>query len=168
MPASSDGILAVVDDAMGSTATVFEEMNNVLSTKATPTRDQLLRWKKLTGKANKATGRAVRTFWSREDRHQIEKKLLHVSCVLDRLDREANYARVIERLRQHASVGMQEVDRATGAAVQIQHMLAQMAPVSSTSFHGAIFLSLDFKRNDDSLQYLTDPDETATLCPSSS
>lgn len=159
MAASTDEILSVVDDAMESTAKVFDEINSVLSTNDTPTRAQLLRWKKFIGKANKSTGRAVRTFWSREDRHQIEKKLLHVSCVLDRLDREANYARVIERLRQHASVGMQEIDRATGAAVQIQHVLAQLAPVPSTSFHGAMFLSLDFKTNADSLHYLTAPEE---------
>jgi hypothetical protein len=162
MPPPQDEILGVVDEAMASTATVFAEMGEVLTAKETPTRQQLLKWKKLVGKSNKATARAVRTFWSREDRHLIEKKLLHVSAVQDRLDKEANYARVLERLRQHATVGTVEIDRAVGAAVQVQAVLAQLAPVPSTAFHGATFLTLDYQTNEDSLQYLTQSDAPST------
>ena len=153
-----DREVGVLDEAMSSTATVFAEISAMLKKGDVPSKEELKGWKRLTAKGNKAIAKTARIFWSKADRSRVENALLKQTIKSERLDRDANYARILEKLRSHSNIATPDIDRACGAAAQVQVVLSQLAPVPNTSFHGAAFLALSFN---DSLPAPTDPQPSA-------
>lgn len=142
-----DGVEQLVDEAMASTAAMFSEISELLKGQTQPTRDQLKAWKKLAAHSNKAISKSTRLFWQKEDRAKIEQSILKQTMQKERLDRDANYARVLEKLRSHSNLATNDLDRACGAASHVQVVLSQLAPVPSTSYHGAAFLALSYNKD---------------------
>ena len=137
-------VVGVLEEAMSSTAAVFSEISALLKEGETPNKAQLKSWKRLAAKGNKAIAKTARIFWSKEDRSRVENALLKQTLKSERLDRDANFARILEKLRSHSNISTTDLDRACGAAAQVQVVLSQLAPVPNTSFHGAAFLALSY------------------------
>lgn len=142
-----DDAAFLVDSAMKSTATLFVELAAAIRSKTSPSTEQLRKWKKLSATANKHVGKSTRLFWQAEDRVKIEASILKKTMQKERLDRDANLARVLEKLRSHSVLHSSGLDRACGAAIQVQVALSQLAPLPVTAYHGASYLSLTFGKD---------------------
>ena len=153
--AQQESYTEAANTALSASAQVHSEIQKKLSTDEVPTLDDLRRWKKLTAKTNKSVSRATRSFWERENRLTIERNTIRAVIRKERLDLQANSARVFDRIRHHSSIGVQDTDRIITHANQVQTMLNALAPVQPTSFHGAAWLALDMTTNADGLLRLT-------------
>tara|TARA_Y100000389_G_C17332350_1_gene448784 strand:+ start:305 stop:799 length:495 start_codon:yes stop_codon:yes gene_type:complete len=141
---SKEDAVDVVDKAMASTAAMFTEISALLKGNGVPSRTQLENWKRLAAKSNKSIAKSTRLFWAKDDRARIENSLLKQAMASERLDRDANCARFLEKLRSHSNIASADLDRACGAAAQVQVVLSQLAPVPNTSYHGSAFLALSY------------------------
>ena len=142
------------DEAVATTASVFHEMADALKSDHPVSAEQLRAWKRQIGRANKAIARAIRSSWLAQDRLTIELELLKAEAKKERLDRDANVARVFEKLRSYSTIGPADVDRCIGASANVQKMLASLAPILPESSTGTRFLAQDMETNDDGLKRL--------------
>ena len=136
-----DDVAKFANEAMQFTSQLFTELSAAAEQSIPPNATQLKKWKKLAAKSNKGIMKSTRLYWAREDRGRLEATILQEQMSRERLDRDANAARVIEKLRSHSALA-HDIDRACGAAAHLQSLLAQLAPVPATGYHGAAFLSI--------------------------
>lgn len=137
---------------MSATADVFNEIGLATQDGAEPvSRETLLRWRRAVGKANRNFARSVRSFWVELDRLSIENELVRAEAEKDGADRAANVARVFEKLRSYATIGPTDVDRCVGHSANVQKLLAQLSPVTTTGLYGTVWLNNDQQHDGDGL-----------------
>ena len=146
---------AAANAALAASAQVHSEILKMITTGTVPSTDDLKRWKKLNATTNRSISKATRHFWQHEDRLIIERNTIRSCIRKERLDQQANSARVFEKIRQYSTIGQHDTDRMLGNAANVQTMINALAPVQPTSFHGAAWLALDMSANRDGLAHLT-------------
>ena len=142
----------VVDECLATTAALYTEIGKRLKEhhhsdlNVKIPRDVLKKWKKFAGRANRAIDKHSKAAYEREDRRIVETMMMKDVLRKEKLDRDANLARVYEWMRSSIDPAYASIDRAIGSAAVIEDMLCELSPTGRVSFHGAEILLNEFKK----------------------
>lgn len=145
---------SAVNEALAASAALHAEIQKCIVASSTPSVKTLKAWRTLNKTTNQKMRTATRKFWDNENRIIIEKNTIRGLIRKERLDREANSARVFDKLRTYSTHGQLDIDRILARASQVQTLVNSLAPVQPTTFHGAAWLALDLLTDKDKLQHL--------------
>lgn len=138
----------VVEDGMQCSAFVHGQMTELLKGTDEPTlamrREDAVRVKRAAARMNRALSKHARAAYQREDRLTVEIHLLKRCILKESIDREANRARVFERMRLQNMDRTQQsaLDRAMASVARTEAAMAALSPTGTVQTHGASMIAL--------------------------